>query len=96
MGLEEDTWHEYSKHVLAELHRLNENFEVLNAKIDKNKEDQALQFVQLKDEHISPLRTEVAVVKTELRVKSSIWGLLGGIIPTAILLIVYFLQEAMK
>ena len=67
----DDTWQEYSKFVLAELKRLNNQIATIDYKISK-----------LKDEEISKLRIEIATLK----VKSSIFGVIGGGIPVLIML----------
>jgi hypothetical protein len=73
--MEEDTWQQWSKFVLAEMKRLHEQIESLDRKIDG-----------LKDEQISQLKVEIAMLK----VKSGVWGLIGGLIPVAVILIVEF------
>lgn len=74
-------WNEWSKHVLAELERLNVCYEQLNEKFDKK-------IGEVYD-RINQLHTEVAMLK----VKSGIWGLLAGAIPVAIALIIYYLRQ---
>lgn len=74
----QDTWHEWSRHVLAELKRLNENISGLEDKIDRIKADL-----------IAPLHVEIAMLK----VKSGIWGLIGGAIPVILMVLAEILKE---
>jgi len=67
-----DTWAEWSKYVLMELKRCNQQIGDLETKIDK-----------LNNEQLSQLKIEIAMLK----VKASVWGLMGGAIPAIILLI---------
>jgi len=67
-----DTWAEWSKYVLMELKRCNQQIGDLETKIDK-----------LNNEQLSQLKIEIAMLK----VKASVWGLMGGAIPVIILLI---------
>jgi len=65
-----DTWAEWSKFVLMEIKRINSQLSELDAKVD-----------QLKNEQISQLKVEIAMLK----IKASVWGLMGGAIPVVIL-----------
>lgn len=58
-------WAEWSKHVLAELKRLNGCYEKL-------------------DKKLNVLVTEVAMLK----IKAGVWGILGGAMTVALLLVV--------
>lgn len=74
----EDTWQEWSRHVLAELKRLNDTIQAVDDKIDK-----------LKDEQVSPLKIELAMLK----VKSGFWGMIGGAIPVILMVLVEILKS---
>jgi len=63
----QDTWREWSRHVLAELKRLNEAQEDLNKDLQRISIDIAM-----------------------LNVKSGIWGLIGGLIPVAVMVVFSF------
>ncbi len=63
-------WTEWSKHVLAELKRLNGCVE----KIEKVQQD-------------------ILVEMSALKVKSGVWGLLGGAIPAVIVLIWWIVKN---
>jgi hypothetical protein len=78
MSSPDDSWPEWSRHVLAELKRLNDNLANLDDKIDT-----------IKDGHISPLKIEIAMLK----VKSGIWGLIGGAIPVILMVLVELLKK---
>jgi len=66
-----DSWREWSNFVLMELKRTNTQIEDLDKKIEK-----------LKDDQISKLKVEIAMLK----VKAGIWGVMGGAIPVLVLL----------
>ena len=73
----DDSWLTWSKFVLAELKRLNEQISELDNKI-----------ALLKDEQISKLKIEIAMLK----VKSGVWGSIGGLIPV----VIFFAVEIFK
>ena len=75
---QEDSWQEWSRHVLAELRRLNDSLAVVDDKIDK-----------IKDEHISPVKVEIAMLK----VKAGVWGLIGGAIPVVMMVLLELLKS---
>ena len=58
-----------------------EELKRFDIEIDKIKED------------LFTIDKRLVKVETELKLKSGIWGLLGGVIPAAILLIVYVVKE---
>ena len=63
-----DGWQEWSKYVLKELARLNDAYEAFPKAIQK--------LTEKVNDEITELKTEIAMLK----VKSGIWGLIGGII----------------
>lgn len=75
---ERDSWAQWSKYVLAELKRINEAIDALDVKIDR-----------IKDEQISQLKIEIAMLK----VKAGVWGLLGGALPVIIFIGQEFIQK---
>ena len=71
--MENDTWREWSKHVLMELKRLSDKSDQLDKKLDDR-------------------LTQLAVEIAKLKVKSSIWGMLGGALPVLIGLLIWLLE----
>ena len=71
--MENDTWKEWSRHVLAELKRLSDKSDQLDRKLDDR-------------------LTQLAVEIAKLKVKASIWGMLGGALPVLIGLLVWLLE----
>ena len=71
--MENDTWKEWSKHVLMELKRLSDKSDQLDKKLDDR-------------------LTQLAIEIAKLKVKSSIWGMLGGALPVLIGLLVWLLE----
>ena len=71
--MENDTWKEWSKHVLAELKRLSDKSDQLDRKLDDR-------------------LTQLAVEIAKLKVKASVWGMLGGALPVLIGLLVWLLE----
>jgi len=67
-------WHEWSKHVLKELERLNDSYEKIEDKLNN-------------------LCLNYASFKSEMKVKSSMWGAVGGIIPIVVLIVVYLITK---
>ena len=63
-----DGWQEWSKFVLKELKRLGDAYEEFPKAIQK--------LTEKVNDEITELKTEVAMLK----VKSGIWGLIGGVI----------------
>ena len=68
-------WNEWSKHVLAELERLNEQYEKITNEIQRVN-SRNLKVVQ-------DLRVELATLK----VKASIWGATAGMVPVVVLIL---------
>lgn len=88
MSQPEDTWQEWSRHVLAELKRLNETIGVLNGKISNIKDGMDDKIDKIKDDYIQPLHVEIAMLK----VKSGMWGLVGGSIPIILIVLIEMLK----
>lgn len=72
-------WNEWSRHVLAELQRLHGTIENLEDKIEILKDD----FTKNFNDELRKIQVDIAM----LQVKSGIWGLLGGLIPVLIYLV---------
>ena len=77
----EDDWNVWSKHVLKEIERLNNCYIALDLKIDSTAD-------KIK-KCLNNNKIEIA----KLKIKSGVWGLIGGMIPVAIMLTVYLLKE---
>jgi hypothetical protein len=67
---QDNGWNEWSKHVLAELERLNDCYNGVNGQLQK-------------------IHVEIAMLK----VKSGIWGAIGGCIPLLITVIMYLVSK---
>lgn len=63
-------WNEWSRHVLAELERLNGCYDGVS-------------------KQLSDIKVEIAMLK----VKSGMWGAIGGCIPIVITILVYVLSK---
>jgi hypothetical protein len=68
-----DGWNEWSRHVLRELERINQQGEKLH-------------------DEVADLRQDLAVVRTELRLKAGIWGAIGAAIPVIVMLAIQLLK----
>lgn len=78
---EDQQWRENSQYILKSLDEFRIDFK--GFKEDLNKE-------------ISSIKIELATLKTEMRIKASVWGLMGGalmVIPTLIFFIVTFYKK---
>ena len=69
----EGDWGEYRRLILQELQRLHEGIADVKSQISL-----------LNSMEISNLKSRIAVMETEIKIKSGIWGALGAIIPVAI------------
>jgi hypothetical protein len=67
-------WNEWSRHVLRELERINQQVEKLH-------------------DEMSDLRQDLAIVRTELRLKAGIWGAIGAAIPVIVMLAFQLLKK---
>jgi hypothetical protein len=67
---EPNGWDQWSRHVLAKLDKLDENY----CRLDKRLQD---------------IRIEVATLK----VKASVWGALAGLVPAAIVVILWTVKQ---
>lgn len=77
-------WNEWSRHVLAELQRLHGTIENLEDKIEVLKDD----FTKNFNEELRKVQVDIAM----LQVKSGVWGLVGGLIPV----LIYVVLEVLK
>ena len=76
----QSTWLEYRRLILAELTRLNAAIEELNSRVAQSN--------RLSAEDLSRLRVDIAM----LQVKAGAWGLIGGLLPVAIMLFIQFVK----
>jgi len=84
-------WNEWSKHVLAELKRLNTCYETLEKANSSEHIAIRDQIIAVKEElksDISISRADIAVLK----VKAGLWGAAAGAVPGIIALIWYIVQ----
>jgi hypothetical protein len=88
---EEAPWFEYRRLVLTELDRLHDGQSALSVKIDTLRLDMQTRLSLIREEDISKVRVDVAMLK----IKSGLWGGLAGLIP-AILALLYFVLSAKK
>lgn len=78
---EDQQWRENSQYILKSLDEFRCDFK--GFKEDLNKE-------------ISSIKVELATLKTEMRIKAGVWGLMGGalmVIPTLIFFLVTFYKK---
>jgi len=64
-------WNQWSKHILAELERLNSCYKTLDEKVQQIREDIAM-----------------------LKVKSGVWGIVGGSIPVIIWILLRLFEHS--
>ncbi len=76
---------EYRSLTVKEIQRLNDLLEKLKDKIESINND-AL-------ERVSELKIIVAVLQTELKLKSGVWGFAAGLIPSIAVAIVVLLRK---
>lgn len=94
--MNQNGWNEWSRHVLAELQRLHGTIENLEDKIEVVKDDLNRRIESLKDEHTKYLNEELRKVQIDiamLKVKSGVWGLIGGLIPVVIYVVLGIIQS---
>lgn len=78
----EGDWTEYRRLILQELQRLHEAVSEVNGKVSV-----------LASSEIGGLKSELAVLKTEFRLKSGLWGFAAGAIPGATALLYSVLHK---
>jgi hypothetical protein len=78
-------WNEWSRHVLSEIVRLSDNYEKLAKEFVEYKLTVGKEFeeVKLKLEHLD----------TAFNIKSGIWGVIGGLIPTVGIILFELLKK---
>jgi len=74
-------WEEWGQHILTELKRLSDAVE-----------SQDLNATSIIKE-LSKINATMSSLKTEVRIKSGIWGLMGGMIPVLIGAGVYLIKQ---
>lgn len=77
-------WGKWAIFVLKELERLNDTQEKMGKDISTLRSDLAV------------LNTSIATLQTELRLKSGVWGAIGGLIPVCVILGVWLVQYLFK
>lgn len=77
---------QWGLHVLKEIERLSGLAEKSASKTDLSKIEGALKSIE---NCVHEAKREIVALK----VKSGIWGLLGGAVPAALLLIAYFIKQ---
>ena len=77
-------WNEYRRLLLHELGSINQRLDKLEGMVGDLGNQRA--------EDGKAVWTEIAIIRTELKIKSGLWGLLGGAIPAAIALIYILLK----
>ena len=82
---ETNGWSEWSKFVLKELERLNEQCDQLR----KDHSNMNEKF----NEKTQEIKTAIGMLGTEMRLKSGIWGALAGLIPAILMLIYYWVAR---
>ncbi len=76
---------EYRSLTVKELQRLNDLIDKLQAKID------AMNTAALTQ--VSDLKIKVAVLETELKLKSGVWGFAAGLIPSIAVAIIVLVRK---
>ena len=71
-GMHENGWNEWSRHVLAELDRLNKWSSEIAARQ-------------------TSILVEVSSLKTEMKFRAGLWGLIAGAIPATIGLVIWLI-----
>jgi uncharacterized protein YdcH (DUF465 family) len=80
-----DSWDEWSRHVLSELKRMNEQYEHLSEAIEEFK-DTIYRDINSDKEETNKKFTKMHVEIEVLKVKAGVWGLAGGAITVAVAL----------
>jgi hypothetical protein len=73
-------WEKWSNYVIAELKRIGNTQEYMKEKQDSM------------NNTVTELRISVAKLDTQFKVKSSIWGLIGGALPIIIILGIWLIK----
>ena len=83
---QKNSWNEWSRHVLAELQRLNDQYADTEDHIELLKRTFMDKVDSIKDSlhaEAQTLHVEIAMLK----VKSGVWGLLGGLVPVLLMIL---------
>lgn len=72
-----EPWVEYRRLILAELERLNVGVQGLTT-----------QIVEVRVTDLAEIRSEIGMLK----VKAGVWGIVGGVLPVIILVLLSFLK----
>lgn len=73
-----DSWASWSRFVLAEMKRLNQHLDQIEE-----------QIASLRNNQLAQLKLEIAMLK----VKSGVWGIMGGAVPIGIYIFVEMLKK---
>ncbi len=92
--IKESGWNEMKNLVMSDLHRMNDKYESLDAKLDGVDKKVDIMITKLEclpnhEKRINLLETN----QSALNVKSGIWGVIGGGIPIIILIFIYIIVK---
>ena len=88
----ENGWEEYKRLILFRLDEMNQNMRNLNdSVIDLQKN--IIRDVTDVNNRVDGVCAEVKCLQTEMKIKSGVWGLLGGAIPASVILAVELIKN---
>jgi hypothetical protein len=92
-------WFEWSRYVLEELKRLNIGHEKLTELLRTMELETQRQLLEQTGElnrKIDELRVDLVKLETAFHIKSGIWGLIGGAIPSAVIILYEIIKTLNK
>ena len=90
-----DEWNEWSRYVLNELERANQTFKEIRIEQTQMRMDFLTGISAVRNDfHASTQNLEIELAT--LKVKSGVWGLIGGAIPVAVGLLVWLATTYIK
>ena len=89
---DENGWGEYKRLVMFRLDEINQNMQALNTNMVEFQKNVVRDVTDVNN-RVDGACTDVKCLQTEMKIKSGVWGLLGGAIPASVILAVELIKN---
>ena len=89
---DENWWGEYKRLVMFRLDEINSNMQSLNASMTEFQKNIVRDVTDVNN-RVDGACTDVKCLQTEMKIKSGVWGILGGAIPASVILAVELIKN---
>ena len=89
---DENGWVEYKRLVMFRLDEINSHMQSLNASMTEFQKNIVRDVTDVNN-RVDGACTDVKCLQTEMKIKSGVWGILGGAIPASVILAVELIKN---